>query len=161
MNPGNVAIFLPSYNMLNELVDQVTWVPASFRIKVETNEMNKQDVSGILRDLNDEQINTVLVAVMGGRFSEGVDYSGGGAILGNHSRIASGTSIFKAYCDSRYFSKRFGREKGWRYSSAQPAVNSVLQAIGRPIRKKEDRAILVVLENRFFNRSYSRRCPTD
>ena len=75
-SPGNVAIFLPSYNMLNELVDQVSWVPASFRIKVETNEMNKQDVSGILRDLNDEQINTVLVAVMGGRFSEGVDYSG-------------------------------------------------------------------------------------
>ena len=58
-----------------------------------------------------------------------------------------------------YFSKRFGREKGWRYSSAQPAVNSVLQAIGRPIRKKEDRAILVVLENRFFNRSYSRLLP--
>ena len=63
--------------MLNELVDQVTWVPASFRIKVETNEMSKLDVSNILKDLNNKQINTALVAVMGGRFSEGVDYSGG------------------------------------------------------------------------------------
>ena len=155
-SPGNVAIFLPSYNMLNELVDQVTWVPASFRIKVETNEMNKQDVSGILRDLNDEQINTVLVAVMGGRFSEGVDYSGGvlSSAITVGLPLAPPSSRHTATVE--YFSKRFGREKGWRYSSAQPAVNSVLQAIGRPIRKKEDRAILVVLENRFFNRSYSR-----
>ena len=158
-SPGNVAIFLPSYNMLNELVDQVTWVPASFRIKVETNEMNKRDVSGILRDLNDEQINTVLVAVMGGRFSEGVDYSGGvlSSAITVGLPLAPPSSRHTATVE--YFSKRFGREKGWRYSSAQPAVNSVLQAIGRPIRKKEDRAILVVLENRFFNRSYSRLLP--
>ena len=154
-SPGNVAIFLPSYNMLNELVDQVTWVPASFRIKVETNEMSKQDVSKILRDLNNEQINTALVAMMGGRFSEGVDYSGGvlSSAITVGLPLAPPSSRHTATVE--YFSKRFGREKGWRYSSAQPAVNSVLQAIGRPIRKKEDRAILVVLENRFFNRSYS------
>lgn len=158
-SPGNVAIFLPSYNMLNELVDQVTWVPASFRIKMETNEMSKQDVSKILRDLNNEQINTALVAVMGGRFSEGVDYSGGvlSSAITVGLPLAPPSSRHTATVE--YFSKRFGREKGWRYSSAQPAVNSVLQAIGRPIRKKEDRAILVVLENRFFNRSYSRLLP--
>ena len=45
--------------------------------------------------------------------------------------------------------------------SSQPAVNSVLQALGRPIRKEEDRAILVVLENRLLNRSYSKLMPND
>ena len=32
--------------------------------------MSKLDVSNILKDLNNKQINTALVAVMGGRFSE-------------------------------------------------------------------------------------------
>ena len=39
-----------------------------------------------------------------------------------------------------YYSARFGRSKAWKYASLQPAVNSVLQALGRPIRKKEDRS---------------------
>ena len=39
----------------------------------------------------------------------------------------------------------------------QPAVNSVLQALGRPIRKAEDRAIVVLLEKRLLE-GRSRDC---
>ena len=63
--------------MLGELVDNVNWVPASFRIKMESADMTKQDVTNILSGLGDPGKKTALIAVMGGRFSEGVDYSGG------------------------------------------------------------------------------------
>ena len=46
----------------------------------------------ILKDLNNKQINTALVAVMGG-FSEGVD-TRWGAILGNYGWITFTASIF-------------------------------------------------------------------
>lgn len=159
--PGNVAIFAPSYNMLGELVDNVNWVPASFRIKMESADMSKQDVTNILSGLGDPGKKTALIAVMGGRFSEGVDYSGGvlSAAITLGLPLPPPSSRQTATVD--YLSSRFGRERGWRYSSSQPAVNSVLQALGRPIRKEEDRAILVVLENRLLNRSYSKLMPND
>ena len=49
-----------------------------------------------------------------------------------------------------YYTKKFDRNKAWKYASLQPAVNSILQALGRPIRKKEDRAIIVLLEKRLL-----------
>jgi Rad3-related DNA helicase len=53
-----------------------------------------------------------------------------------------------------YCEDRFGPHAARRYSSHQPAVNSVLQAIGRPIRKAEDRALVVILEKRMKERPY-------
>ena len=41
----------------------------------------------------------------------------------------------------------------------QPAVNSIVQAIGRPIRKKEDRAIIVLLEKRLLENRVIRCMP--
>ena len=59
-----------------------------------------------------------------------------------------------------YFTKKFDRNRAWKYASLQPAVNSVLQALGRPIRKKEDRAIIVLLENRILERRVSDCMPS-
>ena len=58
-----------------------------------------------------------------------------------------------------YFTKKFDRNRAWKYASLQPAVNSVLQALGRPIRKKEDRAIIVLLESRILERRVSDCMP--
>ena len=59
-----------------------------------------------------------------------------------------------------YYTKRFGRSRAWRYASQQPAVNSILQAMGRPIRKAEDKAIIVLLEKRLLERRNQDCMPT-
>ena len=157
--PGNVAVFAPSYAMMSEIIETTDWIPKAFRIKDEESGMSKSDVSKVIRSLTDSRTKTVLFGVMGGRFSEGVDYSGGilSAVVAVGLPVPPPSSRQRATIE--YMSKRYGRDKGWRYSSGQPAVNSVLQAIGRPIRKEDDRAILVLLENRFLERTYSRLLP--
>ena len=157
--PGNVAVFTTSYGIMNDLLEDRSWVNNSFRIKEEDPEMNKSDVSKVLKNLEGGNRKNVLFGVMGGRFSEGVDYSGGilSAAICVGLPLPPPSSRHSATLE--YMSQRFGREKGWRYAAGQPAVNSVLQAMGRPIRKEEDRAILVILEKRFGDRTYSRLLP--
>ena len=157
--PGNVAVFTTSYGILNEILEERGWINRSFRIKEEDPEMGKGDVSRVLKSLEEGGGKNVLFGVMGGRFSEGVDYSGGVLSAAICVGLPLPPPSSRQSATLEYMSQRFGREKGWRYAAGQPAVNSVLQAMGRPIRKEEDRAILVMLEKRFGDRAYSRLLP--
>jgi len=58
-----------------------------------------------------------------------------------------------------YYVERFGNNKAWRYTSTQPAINSILQALGRPIRKSADRAIVILLEKRILMRQFKSCLP--
>ena len=93
---------------------------------------------------------TVLFGVLSGKLSEGVDYSGNilSSIVCVGLPLPPPSSRQEALVD--YYTKKFDRGRAWKYASLQPAVNSVLQALGRPIRKKEDRAIVVLLEKRML-----------
>ena len=59
-----------------------------------------------------------------------------------------------------YISDRFGERNAWKYSAAQPAMNAILQAMGRAIRKAKDRAVVLVLERRVGDRGYKACLPT-
>ena len=48
---------------------------------------------------------------------------------------------------------------GWMYGALQPAVNSVLQGMGRAIRKVEDRAFILLLDNRLLTGQYRMCLP--
>ena len=60
-----------------------------------------------------------------------------------------------------FVAERFGKDKSWRYTSTQPAVNRVLQAMGRPIRGIEDRAVVLLLEQRCEQPMYRKCFPGD
>ncbi|MEL0336271.1 MAG: helicase C-terminal domain-containing protein, partial [Euryarchaeota archaeon] len=62
---------------------------------------------------------------------------------------------------TEYCLDRFGINSARRYSCPHPAVNSVLQAVGRPIRKAEDRALVVVLEKRIREKPYKFCIPNN
>ena len=60
-----------------------------------------------------------------------------------------------------YISDRFGKGKGWHYASFQPAVNAVMQAMGRPIRAYGDKAFVLLLDKRLKIPNYKRCLPDD
>jgi Rad3-related DNA helicase len=60
-----------------------------------------------------------------------------------------------------FVAERFGKDKSWRYTSTQPAVNRVLQAMGRPIRGIGDRAVVLLLEQRCEQPMYLKCFPGD
>ena len=53
-----------------------------------------------------------------------------------------------------YYEELYGKQRAWRYASSQPAVNRLLQGMGRPIRKAADRALVVLLEKGLLQRGY-------
>ena len=150
---GNVAVFAPSYAMLDLIHGDFASVGWSRKkIIKEELRMSKARVEELVSTLYEQRDmgGAVLFGVLSGKLSEGVDYSGN--IL--NSLVCVGlplpppSSRQEALID--YYTKKFDRGRAWKYASLQPAVNSVLQALGRPIRKKEDRAIVVLLENRML-----------
>jgi len=96
----------------------------------------------------------LICGALSGKLAEGVDYPEN--ILDAVICVGLPVPPPSARQDAlrEYCQDKFGRDLAGRYSSHQPAVNSLLQAIGRPIRKAEDRALVVILEKRVLQRPY-------
>jgi len=149
---GNVAIFAPSYSMLNEIHDHFNNSWTGKLILKEDQGMRKGTLQSIIDRLREQRNmrGAALFGVLSGKLSEGVDYPDN--ILNSLVCVGLPMPPPSARQDAliEYYTKKFDRNKAWKYASLQPAVNSILQALGRPIRKKEDRAIIVLLEKRLL-----------
>ena len=160
---GNVAIFAPSYSMLEGIINHFdnTWPKINKAILREEQGMRKAAVQNILDRLREHQNmrGAALFGVLSGKLSEGVDYSNN--ILNSIVCVGLPMPPPSARQDAlmRYYTNKFDRNRAWKYASLQPAINSILQALGRPIRKKQDRAIIVLLEKRLLGRRESSCLP--
>ncbi len=160
---GNVAIFAPSYSMLDTIYDHFkdNWNSKSGRLIKEEQRMSKRGVEGLISRLYQYKNmgGSALFGVLSGKLSEGVDYSDN--VLSALVCVGLPLPPPSARQDAllEYYTKKFDRNRAWKYASLQPAVNSILQALGRPIRKKEDRAIIVLLEKRLLENRVSRCMP--
>ena len=160
--PGHIAFFVPSYAMLQDVLGDANWLPGYITLKEEVNRMSKNQISTILEELHKERRNkeqVLLAGVLSGKFAEGVDYPNNilDAVICLGLPLAPPSARQDAL--KEYYTKRFGANKAWKYTSTQPAVNSIMQALGRPIRKSEDRAIVVLLERRVMMRQFRNCLP--
>ena len=158
--PGHVAVFLPSYDLLEDIVNEGSW--PGRRVIVEERNWTKFQVENTLLELKksrDSGQRCILAGVYNARLSEGIDYDENilDAVVCIGIPMARPTASNQALKD--YVSERFGERNAWKYSAAQPAINSILQAMGRPIRKAEDRAIVVILDRRVGDRGYRSCLP--
>ena len=160
---GNIAIFAPSYSMLDTIYDHFkdNWNSKSGRLIKEEQRMSKRGVEGLISRLYQYKNmgGSALFGVLSGKLSEGVDYSDN--VLSALVCVGLPLPPPSARQDAllEYYTKKFDRNRAWKYASLQPAVNSILQALGRPIRKKEDKAIIVLLEKRLLESRVSRCMP--
>ena len=160
--PGHVAFFAPSYALLQDILGDASWLPGYITIKEESNRMSKRMVNGYVDDLHRERRNkrqVLLAGVLSGKLAEGVDYPNNilDAVICLGLPLAPPSARQDAL--KEYYVQRFGNNKAWRYTSFQPAVNSIMQALGRPIRKSEDRAIVILLEKRIMMRQFRNCLP--
>ena len=161
--PGNVAVFVPSYGALDEIFDGSMYIPGTKKI-VESKTWSKQDINSLLIELEEapKKGRKIIVAgVFNGRLSEGVDYAGGilDAVICVGIQNAPPSVFQKAY--AKYIKDKFGQGNFWRYANSQPAINTILQAMGRPIRAMGDRALIVLLDRRNLERTYAICYPPD
>ncbi len=160
--PGHVAVFAPSYYMLNEILDSRQW--PGIRLLLEEREWNKQRTDRLLQDLEEARqrgTRILLGGVFGGKLAEGIDYHNN--LL--DSAVCIGIPMAPPSVESkalqRYLQDKFGKGKGFQWGAVQPAINSVLQAVGRPIRNFGDRAFILLLDNRHDRNPYKSCLPSE
>jgi DNA excision repair protein ERCC-2 len=91
----------------------------------------------------------VLLAVCGGKMSEGIDYYGealkGAIVVG--FPLAAFSEVQKLV--NSYYQRKYGKDKGMFIAYTLPAINKALQALGRVHRSAEETGVLVLCDSRF------------
>ena len=159
---GNYLVFFPSYKMLQDIYEAASLLGLDDKAKVilQENSMKEIDREDFLKAFeNDADETLVGFCVMGGIFSEGIDLKRD-MLIGT---IIVGTGL-PQICKERelisdYF-KDFGKN-GFDYSYKIPGMNKVLQAAGRVIRTDDDKGVIILLDDRFMDRSYTSLFPRE
>jgi DNA excision repair protein ERCC-2 len=129
----------------------------------ETRDMTKGEKDRLVARLkrHEKRGGAVLLAVMGGSFSEGVDFYDG--ILKTVVVVGLPLAPPSREVDALvgYFDRKFGKGAGEVYAYVNPAVTRVLQAAGRLIRREEDRGVVVLMDERLEHARYARALPPD
>jgi DNA excision repair protein ERCC-2 len=122
-------------------------------------EMRADDVEDVLNDLRLGWDPTLLFAVQGGIFSEGVDYPGemviGAFVIGPPlPNFDIERETMRKYYDGSY-------GEGFEYAYSYPAMAKAVQAAGRVIRSETDRGVIILMDRRFMDPSYVKSMPKD
>jgi DNA excision repair protein ERCC-2 len=157
---GNYLVFLPSYRYMDEVYQRFCLKNPLTRIIRQVGEMAEEERLEFLRQFSgDNAVTLVGFAVMGGIFGEGIDLAGE-RLLG---AIVVGVGLPQVCLEREIIRKWFdnnGRQ-GFEYAYVYPGMNKVLQAAGRVIRTENDRGLVLLIDDRFFQSRYRRLFPTE
>jgi DNA excision repair protein ERCC-2 len=155
---GNYFVFLPSFEFLERVVE-LFQPPQGFAVLRQERGMQGDRVEVVLARLRSRSFPTIVFAVQGGSFSEGMDYAGdmliGAFVIGPPlPNYDLEREQMRLYYQRQYAS-------GFDYAYIIPAMAKAIQAAGRVIRSETDRGLIVLMDNRFMEAGYSRSMPTD
>ena len=156
--PGNVAVFFPSY-FISENVSKYFSIMTSKTVFTEVSELTGQERSDILTNFKKyKNTGAVLLGVLGGSFSEGIDLPGENL----KAVVIVGLPLQKPDLETKalidYFEDKF--KKGWDYGYLFPAFNKALQGAGRCIRSETDKGAIIFLDERYIWNNYRRCFPS-
>ena len=153
---GNYIIFFPSYAYLNMVYNKLENV--DFECIVQTNNLDEEEKERIIEKFKRTTNTKFGFFVMGGVFSEGIDFIGdalSGVII-----VGVGLPLV---CDENNILKEYFEEKypghGFDYAYVYPGFTKVIQAVGRVIRDENDKGVAVLMDNRFVHQRYSNLMP--
>jgi len=160
--PGNVAAFFPSYGLMAHVLRNVLWSSLPTEVLVERQAWGKAERDRALQWLREHAATGgLLVGVLGGGLSEGVDYRDNLLRAVGIVGLPLSPPTLEVDALRTYYAQRYGGEKGYEYAVVYPALNKVLQAAGRPIRGETDRAVIVLMDRRYLEARYAVGMPQD
>ena len=155
---GNYFVFFPSFEFLERVV-VLFQPPEGFTVLRQERGMKASGVEEILNHLRARSVPTIVFAVQGGSFSEGMNYAGEMVI----GAFVVGPPLPNYDLEREqmreYYQRQYGA--GFEYAYTIPAMAKAIQAAGRVIRSETERGLIVLMDNRFTEASYSRAMPTD
>jgi DNA excision repair protein ERCC-2 len=139
-NEGNMGVFFTSYTLMNSILSQID---TDRTMIVEERKTRQSDVMEKLK----KSSNNALFGVMGGKFSEGMDYPNN--LLTCVITVGLPYATWSVYQQAliNYYNHQFPG-KGRAYAYLAPAIFRLVQACGRVHRSAEDRGCIVMLDER-------------
>ncbi len=141
----NVAVFFPSFALMDRFMADGWHMGLGKKVFIEEKGMPGKDLMKRVEHFR-RQKGAVLMGVMGGRISEGIDFPAESLEIVVMIGIPYPKPTAKQRAMLRYYDMKFG--KGWEYAVKAPTLRKLLQAIGRLIRKETDRGVAVLLDSR-------------
>jgi DNA excision repair protein ERCC-2 len=143
----NTVVFFPSFALKQRFIRDGVAGRMDHRIYDEERGMPTADLEGMLDDFRAPKgEGSCLLAVVGGRVSEGLDFPGEALELAVVVGIPYPKPTAKQKAMRHYYEVRFG--KGWEYAVKAPTTRKLMQSLGRLIRTPTDRGVGVVLDSR-------------
>ncbi len=155
--PGNVAVFFSSYEMMDHVYRYI-YGKSPKKVFRESPHISKAEKHQLLEGFRNSG-GGLLLAVIGGSFSEGIDLPGdllnGVLIVGLPlQRPDLETTELIKYYDGKY-------RRGWDYGYVFPAFTKALQSAGRCIRSESDRGVILYIDERYAWPRYFACFPKD
>lgn len=151
---GSVAVYFPSYYLIDEITKHIVSKKTSFSERPEMTKQEKQEFLDAFVKYKDS--GAILFAVISGSFSEGIDLPGVLKMV-----IIVGLPLQKPDLETKslidYYDKKFS--KGWDYGYLFPAFTKAIQAAGRCIRNETDKGVIIFLDERYSWSNYMRCFP--
>ncbi len=138
----NTIVFFPSYKLLDDI--GIPAVNGTGNVYVEAQGMSQPDLMGMVEEFKER--GGVLLSVIGGRISEGMDFPGKELEVAVVVGIPYPKPTAKQRGLQHYYDLKFG--KGWDYTVKAPAVRKILQATGRLVRSEVDLGAAVIVDER-------------
>ena len=144
--PSKVGIFFPSHEMLADYLEEGLLHGTGRVPFVERAAMTSSELVRVAREFKAAPSPSVLVGVLGGRLSEGLDFPGETMEAMLIFGIPYPRPSARSQALIHYFDAKCGR--GWMVAVHNPVARVLRQAIGRLIRGPGDRATAVILDER-------------
>ncbi len=163
---GNVAVFAPSYAIIREIriALDLQGQDGSNRERIDEEPgMSKQERDRVLDTLEGARnrgAGALLLGVLGGSFSEGVDFKNNLLSAVFIAGLPLAPPDLEVDAAIGYFERRFPG-KGRLYAYIAPAMNKALQAMGRGIRSETDKCAVILLDDRYNGPPYRGFMPAE
>ncbi|MGM5480856.1 MAG: ATP-dependent DNA helicase [Nanobdellota archaeon] len=154
--PGNSAIFFPSYKFKDDVGAYMENVEKTiFQERKEMDQSEREDMIARFRGYH--KTGAALLGVVSGSFGEGIDLPGDELKTVVVVGLPLGRPDLETKALIDYYDTKFG--DGWNYGYVYPAFNKIIQSAGRCIRSKDDKGVIVFLDERFTWPRYFRCFP--
>lgn len=161
LEKGNFLVFFSSYKYITDVVSYLPLNVINNTVVIQPSSQDPAEREQFLKDfLPNPQGIRIGLCVLGGIYSEGIDLVGdrlsGVIVVGvGLPQVCLERDIIRAVYD------RADQGSGFLNAYVYPGLNKVLQAAGRVIRTDTDRGFIVLLDERFSERSYLSLIPQD
>ena len=155
---GSSIAYFPSYAYLDMVRSHLNEEELP-EMWVQTRDMGEEARAAFLEAFDQTEVRRLGLCVLGGLFSEGIDLPGDRLTAAMIVGVGLPVPSVRINAVRQCYQKHFG--DGFAYACRIPGMQKVLQAAGRVIRSPEDKGMVLLMDQRYFDPEYACLLPEE